>query len=164
MSSRKNRRINSKQDRPSKRGGQGRPLYEVLREEAHARVTARGYDKTRDVGAYMNAVELVLHEISRELCQEVLREEIEEAGEEEEPQPHYTCPGCGQRTRRVRRSERDVLTSHGEVQLQRWYYHCARCRWEKPGATAVLHLCCVKLSQQWRNFWKTQRTRQPIAA
>jgi DNA repair exonuclease SbcCD ATPase subunit len=69
--------------------------------------------------------ELVL-ELRQEFGKGATQALVEEAEEERGPGP--ICPTCGQEMRNKGRKRRRVVTRSGEVEMERMYYYCEKCR------------------------------------
>jgi hypothetical protein len=73
------------------------------------------------------AIESIVLEVGKELERKMAQAVISRQ-EAVGPVPGPACPECGQEMRHKDRQPRQVTSLVGELQIERSYYHCARCR------------------------------------
>jgi hypothetical protein len=103
-------------------------------ERAFEAAMVRGEHEQMDLKQIEEMVEKLRLELTAELVQSVVA--VQEQQERSEPWPR--CEQCGREMRHKGRKRRQVITSQGEIILDRERYYCAACAASvfPPGPTA----------------------------
>jgi CRISPR/Cas system-associated protein Cas10 (large subunit of type III CRISPR-Cas system) len=87
-------------------------------------------------GLSLTQIEEMVSEAKFELTRQLV-ESVIEVQEERMPVPGPTCERCGREMRYKGEKRRKMITSQGEIEVERAYYYCAECQQGvfPPGST-----------------------------
>lgn len=64
----------------------------------------------------------------RQAIGRVMTEDLLQGQDNVQPSPRVNCPTCGEEMHAKGRKRKNVLTRLGDVDMERCYYYCSRCK------------------------------------
>jgi tRNA(Ile2) C34 agmatinyltransferase TiaS len=97
-----------------------------LQAEAEAAIENMLAKRKRQEALTLTEIEQLALDLRQEIGERTTQVLVDAMGEASVPGP--TCPTCGREMHSKGRKRRQVVTRSGEIDLERTYYYCERCK------------------------------------